>query len=210
MNEKTFQKAAGISAELSARWFPHVNAAMNEFGITTPARQAAFIAQVGTESGGFKILSESFNYSIAGLSTFGSRLTASQREQLGRRNGESSLPVERQRAIANLVYGGRYGNKAAGDGYKFRGRGLKQITFLDNYLACGRALGVDLITNPDLLLQDDYAARSAGWFWKANNCSSFADSGDFLGLTQRINGGTNGLADRKARLVIATKALAAA
>ncbi|WAT06477.1 glycoside hydrolase family 19 protein [Rouxiella badensis] len=210
MNEKTFQKAAGISAELAARWFPHVNAAMNEFGITTPARQAAFIAQIGTESGGFKTLSESFNYSIAGLSTFGGRLTASQREQLGRRNDETALPIERQRAIANLVYGGRYGNKAAGDGYKFRGRGLKQITFLDNYLACGRALGIDLITNPDLLLQDDYAARSAGWFWKANNCNSFADSGDFLGLTQRINGGTNGLADRKARLVIATKALAAA
>lgn len=210
MNQNTFQTAAGISSELAARWFSHVVATMDEFGITTPARQAAFIAQVGTESAGFKTLSESFNYSIAGLSIFGSRLTASQREQLGRRNGESSLPVERQRAIANLVYGGRYGNKAAGDGYKFRGRGLKQITFLDNYLACGRALGIDLITNPDLLLQDEYAARSAGWFWKANNCNSFADADDFTGLTQRINGGTNGLADRKARLVIATKALAAA
>ncbi|MGC6386556.1 glycoside hydrolase family 19 protein [Ewingella sp. S1.OA.A_B6] len=207
MTKDQFQRAASLSADLAARWYPHVVAAMVESDICTTVRQAAFIAQVGTESGGFKTLSESFNYSIAGLSIFGNRLTASQREQLGRRNGEGPLPIERQRAIANLAYGGRYGNKAAGDGYKFRGRGLKQITFLDNYLACGRALGIDLITDPDLLLKDEYAARSAGWFWKANNCNSFADSGDFTGLTKQINGGDNGLADRRARLVVAKKAL---
>lgn len=207
MTKDQFTRAASLSADLAARWYPHLVSTMAEFDISTPARQAAFIAQIGTESGGFKTLSESFNYSIAGLTTFGNRLTASQREQLGRRNGEGPLPVERQRAIANLAYGGRYGNKAAGDGYKFRGRGLKQITFLDNYLACGRALGIDLISNPDLLLQDEYAARSAGWFWKANNCNSFADSGDFVGLTKRINGGINGLADRQERYVVAKKAL---
>jgi len=207
MTKDQFTRAASLSADLATRWYPHLISTMAEFEISTPARQAAFIAQIGTESGGFKTLSESFNYSIAGLAIFGNRLTASQREQLGRRNGESPLPVERQRAIANLVYAGRYGNKAAGDGYKFRGRGLKQITFLDNYLACGRALGIDLISNPDLLLQDEYAARSAGWFWKANNCNSFADSGDFVGLTKRINGGDNGLADRQARYAVAKKAL---
>lgn len=207
MTKDQFTRAASLSADLAARWYPHVVSTMAEFDISTPARQAAFIAQIGTESGGFKTLSESFNYSIAGLAIFGNRLTASQREQLGRRNGEGPLPVERQRAIANLVYAGRYGNKAAGDGYKFRGRGLKQITFLDNYLACGRSLGIDLISNPDLLLQDEYAARSAGWFWKANNCNSFADSGDFVGLTKRINGGDNGLADRQARYAVTKKAL---
>jgi len=207
MTKDQFTRAASLSADLATRWYPHLISTMAEFDILTLARQAAFIAQIGTESGGFKTLSESFNYSIAGLAIFGNRLTASQREQLGRRNGEGPLPVERQRAIANLVYAGRYGNKAAGDGYKFRGRGLKQITFLDNYLACGRALGVDLISNPDLLLQDEYAARSAGWFWKANNCNSFADSGDFVGLTKRINGGDNGLSDRQARYAVAKKAL---
>jgi len=207
MTKDQFNRAASLSADLATRWYPHLISMMAEFDISSPARQAAFIAQIGTESGGFKTLSESFNYSIAGLAIFGNRLTASQREQLGRRNGEGPLPVERQRAIANLVYAGRYGNKAAGDGYKFRGRGLKQITFLDNYLACGRALGIDLISNPDLLLQDEYAARSAGWFWKANNCNSFADSGDFVGLTKRINGGDNGLADRQARYAVAKKAL---
>lgn len=207
MTKDQFTRAASLSADLATRWYPHLISTMAEFDISTPARQAAFIAQIGTESGGFKTLSESFNYSIAGLTIFGNRLTASQREQLGCRNGEGPLPVERQRAIANLVYAGRYGNKAAGDGYKFRGRGLKQITFLDNYLACGRALGIDLISNPDLLLQDEYAARSAGWFWKANNCNSFADSGDFVGLTKRINGGDNGLADRQARYAVAKKAL---
>lgn len=207
MTKDQFTRAASLSADLATRWYPHLVSTMAEFDISTPARQAAFIAQIGTESGGFKTLSESFNYSIAGLAIFGNRLTASQREQLGRRNWEGPLPVERQRAIANLVYAGRYGNKASGDGYKFRGRGLKQITFLDNYRACGRALGIDLISNPDLLLQDEYAARSAGWFWKANNCNSFADSGDFVGLTKRINGGDNGLADRQARYAVAKKAL---
>jgi len=207
MTKDQFQKAASISADLSTRWYSQLVSTMTEFNILTPARQAAFIAQIGTESAGFKTLSESFNYSIAGLSIFSNRLTESQCKQLGRRDGEPALPIERQRAIANLVYAGRYGNKAAGDGYKFRGRGLKQITFLENYLACGRALGIDLISNPDLLLQDEYAARSAGWFWKANNCNSFADSGDFVGLTKRINGGVNGLAERQSRLLVAKKAL---
>ncbi|KAA8726734.1 glycoside hydrolase family 19 protein [Ewingella americana] len=207
MTKDQFQRAASLSADLAARWYPHLVSTMTEFGITTPARQGAFIAQIGTESGGFITLSESFNYSIAGLSVFGNRLTASQREQLGRRNGEGPLSLERQRAIANLAYANRFGNKAAGDGYKFRGRGLKQITFLDNYLACGRALGIDLISDPDLLLQDEYAARSAGWFWKANNCNRFADPGDFTGLTKCINGGINGLPDRQARLLVAQKAL---
>ncbi|BFI57330.1 hypothetical protein KD4_12750 [Yersinia pseudotuberculosis] len=107
---------------------------MKEFGIDTPRRQAAFIAQIGHESGDFKALVESFNYSVVGLkTTFSSRLTAGQCEMLGRQPGETVVPIERQKAIANLVYSKRYGNNAPGDGWKFRGRGLKQITFLDNY-----------------------------------------------------------------------------
>ncbi len=111
MNQTQFQKAAGISAGLAARWFPHITAAMKEFGITSAIDQAMFIAQVGHESTGFTQLVESFNYSVAGLNSFvrAGRLTQGQANSLGRRQGEPSLPLERQRAIANLVYSKRMG-----------------------------------------------------------------------------------------------------
>lgn len=208
MNELQFQRAAGINSELATRWYPYIISTITEFDISTPIRQAAFIAQIGTESLSFSQLSESFNYSIAALTMiFPRRITTEQALSLGRHSGETSVPKNRQVSIANLVYANRYGNSLPGDGYKFRGRGLKQITFKANYWQCGRDLGVDLINDPDLLLQDKYAARSAGWFWKANNCNTFADSGDFVGLTKRINGGINGLADRKLRYERACKVL---
>lgn len=203
MNQMQFKQAAKITDVLAAKWFSHIQKAMAEFGIDTPLRQATFIAQIGTESNGFKSVVESLNYSVEGLKIFGSRLTAEQRQRLGRKPGELALSSSRQADIANIVYGGRYGNVNPGDGWKFRGRGLKQVTFHDNYLACGKALGLDLIANPDLLLLDENAARSAGWFWKANSCNQFADKEDIVGLTKRINGGTNGLDDRKARYIIA-------
>lgn len=199
MNRDQFKQAAGVSDALADKWFPHVAAAMKEFGIDTPKRQAYFIAQVGTESNGFTQVKESLNYSVEGLKIFGGRLTAAQRAQLGRKPGEPALSTERQAAIANLVYGGRYGNNLNGDGWKYRGRGLKQVTFRGNYEACGKALNLPLLENPDLLLQDDNAARSAGWFWKANNCNQYADRDDIVGLTRVINGGSNGLADRRSR-----------
>ena len=207
MNTEQFQKAANISAGLAARWFQPLTAAMAEFGIDTPLRLAAFIAQIGTESGGFIQLSELFNYSIAGLAIFGNRLTDEQRTSLGRQPGEKTVPLVSQHQIANIVYGGYYGNTHDGDGWLYRGRGLKQITFYDNYFACAAVLGVDIVGFPDLLLQDVNAARSAGWFWQANKCNSFADIGDMVSLTRRINGGTNGLADRQARYKIARSIL---
>ncbi|ELY2767181.1 glycoside hydrolase family 19 protein [Cronobacter malonaticus] len=196
MTKDQFMRAAGISSSLAEKWYPHIVEAMNAYGIDTPKRQAHFIGQIGTESGGFQSVQESLNYSVAGLAIFGSRLTAAQREQLGRKPGEKALSPERQAAIANIVYGGRYGNNLNGDGWKYRGRGLKQITFKANYEECGKALGLNLVDSPDLLLQDKYAALSAGWFWKANGCNQFADAGDVNGLTRRINGGLNGLQDR--------------
>ncbi|EMN3922136.1 glycoside hydrolase family 19 protein [Citrobacter farmeri] len=196
MNKDQFIKATGITQALADKWFTHIVDTMKEFGIDTPKRQAYFLAQLGTESNGFRAVQESFNYSVTGLQIFGSRLTEPQRQQLGRKPGELALSPSRQEAIANIVYGGRYGNNLNGDGWKFRGRGLKQVTFKDNYASCGKALGLDLLSNPDLLLQDANAARSAGWFWKSNNCNQFADAGDVKGLTRRINGGFNGLQDR--------------
>ena len=207
MNKQQFIKAAGITPALGDKWFPHITEAMQMFGINTPKRQAHFIAQIGTESGGFRSVQESLNYSVAGLAIFGSRLTSAQREQLGRKPGEPALSPQRQEAIANLVYGGRYGNTLNGDGWMYRGRGLKQITFKDNYAACGKALGLSLIAEPGLLTQDRYAALSAGWFWNASGCNAFADVGDVVGLTKRINGGLNGIDDRKARTRIAEAAL---
>lgn len=196
MTKDQFMRAAGISSSLAEKWYPNIVEAMNTYGIDTPKRQAHFIGQIGTESGGFQYVQESLNYSVAGLAIFGLRLTAAQREQLGRKPGEKALSPERQAAIANIVYGGRFGNNLNGDGWKYRGRGLKQITFKANYEECGKALGLNLVDSPDLLLQDKYAALSAGWFWKANGCNQFADAGDVNGLTRRINGGLNGLQDR--------------
>lgn len=209
MKLEQFKLAAGISLVLAKKWHPHVVAAMTRFGIDTPLRQAAFIAQVGTESAGFTAVVESFNYSVDGLrATFGKRMPFSVAAKLGRQPGERVVPVDRQILIANTVYGGRLGNGPS-DGWKFRGRGLKQITFQANYAACGKALGIDLIENPDLLLEDKYAALSAAWFWSANGLNRFADVEDVVGATKAINGGTNGLTDRKFRYAAARKILVA-
>jgi len=207
MTKDQFMKASGLNQSLADKWFQCVADAMKEFGIDTPKRQAYFIAQIGTESNGFRSVQESLNYSVNGLNIFGSRLTEAQRQQLGRQPGELALSPAAQQAIANIVYGGRYGNNIIGDGWKYRGRGLKQVTFHDNYTACGKALGLDLESNPDLLLSDVNAARSAGWFWEAKNCNQFADAGDVRGLTRRINGGFNGLKDRINRTKISEAVL---
>ncbi|HEC1648482.1 TPA: glycoside hydrolase family 19 protein [Yersinia enterocolitica] len=206
MTPYQFRMAANISVELATRWIQPITQAMKEFGITTPVQQAMFIAQVGHESASFTLLVESFNYSINGLlATFGKRLSADQASALGRQTGEKSVPVNRQRAIANLVYSGRMGNKAVDDGWKYRGRGLIQITGLDNYRACGTALKLDLISNPDQLQSDINAVRSAAWFWKSRNCGQYAD--DIQRVTQLINGGNNGINDRKARFELAKREL---
>lgn len=204
MNQQQFQMAAGVSAGVAARWFQHIDAAMAEFGITAPADKAMFIAQVGHESAGFTALVESFNYSVAGLKlTFGTRLTPYQSEMLGRVDGKQTA---HQPQIANLVYGGRMGNNASGDGWKYRGRGLLQVTGRENYTKCGAALKLDLVSTPELLQQDQHAARSAAWFFALRGCLLY--SGDIVRVTQIINGGQNGLADRKVRYSRAQAALA--
>lgn len=208
MDISQFQKAAGVSLALTTRWHSHITAAMKEFGINNPDDQAMFIAQTGHESAGFSSLVENFNYSVSGLAGFvrAGRLTQDQANTLGRRQGEPSLPLARQRAIANLVYSKRMGNNGPGDGYNFRGRGLIQITGLTNYRNCGNGLKVDLVSQPELLAQDEYAARSAAWFYVTNGCLKY--TGDIAMVTRIINGGSNGIDDRQARYLTAKKALA--
>ncbi|ARF49818.1 glycoside hydrolase family 19 protein [Pantoea stewartii] len=194
MNKSQFQKAANISAELAARWFQPIDAAMAEFGIASSDDQAMFIAQVGHESGGFTRIVENLNYSADGLkATFGKYFPGDTAQRYGR---TADHPAD-QKAIANIVYAHRMGNIAESDGWNYRGRGLIQITGHDNYRDCGAGLGTDLLLVPQLLEQDEYAARSAAWFFASKGC--LKRSGDITAVTKIINGGTNGLDDRKAR-----------
>lgn len=194
MNKSQFQKAANISAELAARWFQPIDAAMTEFGITSIDDQAMFIDQVGHESGGFTCIVENLNYSVEGLkATFGKYFPGNTAEQYGR----TATQPANQKAIANIVYAHRMGNVAENDGWNYRGRGLIQITGHDNYRDCGAGLGADLLLVPQLLEQDEYAARSAAWFYTAKGC--LKHSGDVKAVTKIINGGSNGLDDRQAR-----------
>ena len=187
---------AGAKAGVFA---PVLNTAMGKFGIVTPARMAAFIAQIGHESGQLTRLVENLNYSAEGLmKTWPSRFELPL----------ATAAARKPERIANIAYSGRMGNTAPGDGWKYRARGLIQITGRDNYAACGEALGLDLLNSPERLEQPQYAAMSAAWFWHRAGLNTLADAGDFLLITKRINGGTNGLADRKALYDRALKVLA--
>jgi putative chitinase len=125
---------------------------------------------------------------------------------------EDAEPYHKQpQKIANKVYASRMGNgdEGSGEGWKYRGRGLIQLTGKDNYRACGEALGVDLLENPDLVATPQYAALSAGWFWDKNRLNAYADKNDMQGLTKKINGGTHGIEDRVARTQLALDTLMA-
>jgi putative chitinase len=144
---------------------PALNTAMSKYGIVKRLRIAAFIAQVGHETGQLRYVREIWGP------------TAQQAGYEGR---------------ADL------GNTVKGDGSKYRGRGLIQITGRANYVACGEALGLDLVNQPVLLEQPQYAAMSAAWFWSTRGLNTLADAGDFVKITRRINGGLTGQDDRQA------------
>ena len=202
-------RAAGVSQELAERWLPHVKAAFDRFGINTPMQVAAWIAQCAHESAGFKTLTENLNYSadtmaVVWPSRFAVLGPDKKPVKVKGKNqpNKFALALHRQpEAIANTVYANRManGNIESGDGWRYRGRGLKQLTGKDNYTRCGQGLGLDLVANPDLLLTPEGASLSAAWFWSVNKCGPIADSGDFVALTKKINGGTIGLEDRQKR-----------
>ncbi|MBB4820920.1 putative chitinase [Pseudomonas alcaligenes] len=177
-----------------------INRAAARFNITSPVRLAAFLAQVGHESGELTRLVENLNYSAQALAnTWPARFAEDPQARVKTPNG-LALRLQRQpEAIANAVYGGRMGNgpAASGDGWCFRGRGLIQLTGRANYSAAGADLGVDLVAHPELLEQPEHAAMAAAWFWGSCGLNELADRGDFERITRRINGGLNGLEDRK-------------
>jgi putative chitinase len=184
--------ATGSNRENAEKFLPFIQGACKAYDITTPKRVAGFLSQIGHESGGLAMLEENLNYKAETLMrVWPKRFPTLEFAQQFARNPQK---------IANSVYANRMGNgdEASGEGWKYRGRGLKQLTGKDNYRAFSKAIGTDFVASPDLLLQPVNAALSAGWFWSANNLNALADNGDVPGMTKRINGGTIGLEQRQA------------
>jgi len=193
------------------KWLEVIKNTCEEFEINTPERIASFLAQTAHESAGYTMLEENLNYSDVTMAAVWSNRFAvidpatkkPKKDEKGKNipNAFAKALHRKPELIANAVYSNRMGNGTieSGEGWKHRGMGLKQLTGKDNHKRCGEALGVDFVSNPDLLLEPNNAARSAGWFWKTNNLSKFADAEDIKGMTQKINGGLIGLADREAR-----------
>ena len=181
-------KALGIEE----KWFEPLQETFEKYQINTPKRQACFIGQCMHESGGFKFLRENLNYSAKALmNTWPSRFPDMDTAEKFERNPS---------AIANKVYSGRMGNTEDGDGAKYIGRGLIQLTGKDNYKAFGEAIGEDLVSTPQLVEEPRYAALSAGWFWNKRGLNTLADAMDVTTLTVRINGGKIGIDDRIAKI----------
>lgn len=188
------------------KWYQAMNMTLPEYGIITWQRVAMWIAQVGHESGDFETVTENLNYRTTALTTmFGNRISLAEANRLGRDDtkGQRANPE----GIANVIYGGDWGrrnlgNTQPGDGWRFRGRGLIQVTGRSNYAACSLALYGDesiLLKEPEILSEPDGAIRSACWFWNSRKLNAHADREDLVTVTRLINGGTKGLADRQQR-----------
>ena len=185
------------------RYVEPLNKVGEHFGLfENPKRMAAFLAQVAHESGSFNFTKEGLNYSAQSLTkTFRKYFPTIESAQAYARK-----PAK----IASKVYANRMGNgpESSGDGYKFCGRGLIQLTGKQNYTRFAKSIDKTLDETIAYLETAEGAVASAAWFWDANKLSVYADKGDFVGLTRRINGGTIGLADRQHHYQVAIKALA--
>jgi len=173
-----------------ADWHEALDQLLDDYGIDTPHRVAHFVAQCAHESGGFKFIRENLNYSASGLNNTFRKYFPTL---------ESARPYERKpEAIANKVYANRMGNgdEASGDGWRYCGRGLIQLTGKDNYTFFAGSLGIPVEEAADYLATFEGAAQSACFFWEQNKLNRFADANDVKGLTRAINGGQIGLEDR--------------
>jgi putative chitinase len=173
-------------------WYHALEQALPDYDINTPPRVAAFMAQCAHESGGFRALKENLNYKAASLRRVFPKYFPN--------DDIANQYAGKQEMIANRVYGGRMGNgpEESGDGYRYCGRGLIQLTGRSNYQAFADSIETHIDDLPEYLATFEGAVQSACWFWESNNLNQFADKGDILTMTKRINGGTIGLEDRTA------------
>lgn len=189
-------EALGIRHALAVQWLPHLSQAAHRYQIdANPRRLAAWLATIAHESARLTRVVENLNYSAAGLAqTWPARYA----DMTGQPNATAIRIARKPEDIANLTYSGRMGNGSAGsgDGWRYRGRGLIQITGRANYAASGEALGLDLIDHPEQLEQPHYAALSAAEWWARKGCNQLADTGDMAAVTRKVNGGLIGLDDR--------------
>jgi len=192
--------ATGCPPHRAATWAPCIDAACWHQGILGPLRMGAFIGQVSHESADLARTQESLTYTSAARirAVWPSRFAA---------DADAEPFVRNPQALANHVYGGRMGNRAPDDGWRYRGRGLIQLTGRDNYARASEALGADFIDAPELVALPQWAALTAAWFWARNGLNALADRHDHTAITRRINGGLHGLADRIARTQRAIAAL---
>lgn len=175
-------------------WHAVLEQLLPDYDINTPQRIAAFIAQCAHESANFRIIKENLNYKAATLRKIFPKYFPT--DALA---AEYASKPNKQEAIANKVYASRMGNgdEASGDGYRYCGRGLIQLTGKNNYQAFAASIETPVEDIPAYLATFEGAAQSACWFWETNNLNALADVGDILMMTKRINGGTIGLEDRK-------------
>lgn len=195
MNDEWYKDACGY-------YLDAFNEVLPQYNIDTPLRICHFLAQVIHESAHFKAKVENLNYSAESLSRVFSKYFPS--------NSIAEEYARKPEKIANRVYANRLGNgdEESGDGWKYRGRGLIQLTGKDNYRDCGKALELDLLSNPDLIANDPVVnIKVACWFWSKNNLNSLADKDNVTAITKKINGGINGLTDRTNNLKICKKVL---
>jgi len=175
-------------------WFASMGNLLPAFGVTSVKRVAMFLAQTSHESVDYRELEENLNYRATTLEEVFPRYF---------RDVSVNEYANQPEKIANRVYGGRMGNgdEESGDGWRYRGRGILQITGKDNYAECSQALYGDtrLLDNPDLLTTTDGAMGSAGWYWTTRALNEWSDTENIREVTRRINGGYNGLADRMQR-----------
>lgn len=205
--------APRVSLATVDAWAEGLGAAADAFGVDTPRRVAPWLANISHESRELTALEELMSYRAARLvAVFPRRFVdLADAEDVAARGPE---------AVAERVYGGRFGNgpEGSGDGWKYRGRGPLGVTFRDNYAACSKAITGEtatLLAQPELLADPEFGAASAGWYWARAGCSRFADAGDFDGVCDAINfgrktvarGDSNGFADRQHYYDLALRAL---
>ena len=173
-----------------AEWYEALEQCLPDYDINTPQRVASFLAQCAHESGGFRALKENLNYKAVTLRKVFPKYFPS--DEL------AAVYAGKQEMIANRVYGGRMGNgdEHSGDGFRYCGRGLIQLTGKQNYQSFADSIETAVEDVPQYLATFEGAVQSACWFWESNKLNQFADTGDILTMTKRINGGTIGLEDR--------------